>query len=96
MYSIYISAFEHSFAFELKESEGAWFELDAAHAEAGGFMMALNADREVYAVVTEPGGQAHYGTVGDIENDVLADNFGISSGEKYIFYEKPETKDYYV
>lgn len=96
---IYIRAvdgvFEEVFCFETQEEDGAWFELDGAEAEENGAVLSLNADREVYAVY-EKDGEKKYGTIGDDENEYEPDNFPFCDGETYLFYEKPETKDYYI
>ena len=94
--SISILAFDRAFIFDTEESEGARYELDHAVSVSEGWTLTLNADREVYACVAEPDGQKHYGTIGDEEDEVIPDNFGFCAGDRFFFYEKPETEEYYV
>ena len=96
MFSIQIIAFEQKFVFELREKECAWYDLDGSESHLSGWKMVLNADREVYAGLEMPDGSKHFGTIGDEENETIPDNFGIESGEEYIFYENPDTEEYYV
>ena len=112
MVVIWISSAENlfngCFRFSSESDEAAWYDFDGAvsreirtepetgSAESAGASLRLNADREVYAVYTAPDGTEHYGTVGDEENEFLADNFGVEPDMVYCFYEKPETKEYYV
>lgn len=99
MNCIYIKAadgaFPQIFCIETADSTGAWYELDGAEAVSQEAALFLNADREVYAVY-DCGGEKRYGTIGDSENDRESDNAPFSSGETYLFYEKPETKDFYI
>lgn len=88
--------FDGAFSFDVDPEGGAWYDLDGVTASCGSMKLRINADREVYGIFTNADGEEHYGTIGDADNEVLADNFGIEDGEIYYFYEKPETKDYYV
>lgn len=98
-FGIYIKAGAGSssvyFRFHTEREDGAWYELDHAVSNAGNETFYLNADREVYAVYTLSSGEKRYGTVGDDENETLADNDGFRSGETYLFYEDPSTEEYY-
>jgi len=84
------------FAFPLNREDDAWYCLDGRESRNGGETLVLNADRDVYAVYTAGDGSRHYGTVGDDDNRVLADNEGICPGDRYVFYEDPRTEKYYV
>lgn len=84
------------FDFPLKEDDDAWYCLDGRESNCAGETLRLNADRDVYAVYTDKNGTEHHGTVGDEDNKLLADNEGICAGERYIFYENPKARDYYV
>ena len=89
-------AFREVFTFPMESDTDAWYGLDGHIAQQDGAELRLNADREVYAIYTAPDGTMKYGTVGDEENDNLADNYPIEDGEVYYFYENPRTKDYYI
>lgn len=95
-YTIRILCGETMFEFPIREREDAWFSLDGAESSNGSEKLVLNADRDVYAVYTDENGEEHYGTVGDEENETLADNFSCSCDETYYFYENPMAKEYYV
>jgi len=96
MAKVIIRCFETDFIFETEGEDAAWYELDHAESFAGNKSLNLNADREVYAVFTDEDGTERYGTVGDSENEVLADNYPCEKDVIYLFYENPRTKDYYV
>jgi hypothetical protein len=88
--------FEETFRFLCGSDGGAWYELDGEQGLAGGSLLKIRADREVYAVYASPDGEERYGIVGDEEDEVLADNFPFLAGERYLFRERPETEEYYV
>jgi hypothetical protein len=89
-------AFPQVFSFPCADGGGAWYELDGAVTLSDGAALRLNADREVYAVYVSPDGEEMYGTIGDSEDPVLADNFPLGTGEEFLFYENPETEEFYV
>lgn len=84
------------FVFPLGEDDDAWYCLDGRESRNGSETLKLNADRDVYAVYTDKNGTEHYGTVGDEDNKLLADNEGVCAGDRYIFYENPKAKDFYI
>jgi len=84
-----------TFEFTMEEDD-CWYCLDGCQSVNGNETLLLNADREVYAVYTDGNGTKHYGTIGDIENETIEDNYPCSKGETYIFYENPRTEKYYV
>lgn len=93
---IRISCFDTIFPFDPHTDSPAWYDLDHAVSEVDGATLEINADRDVYAIYTAPDGTKHYGTIGDQEDQVLADNYPCDFDELYRFYENPRTKDYYV
>ena len=94
--AISIIADGHEFEFSHSDPTGAWYDLDGVSAKCEGWQLTINADREVYARLVTPDGIVHYGTIGDKEDEVLADNFPFRSGDRYRFYEKLETETRYV
>lgn len=93
---IKIQCFDRIFHFDPHTDSPAWYNLDHAESENEGAKLTLDADREVYAVYESPEGEKRYGTIGDAENETLADNYPCDFSETYLFYENPDTKEYYV
>ena len=96
MYEITINAHELVFYFPIEEESGAWYDLDNEDAYSDGWKLHINADRDVYASLTDPNGNIFYGTIGDAENELLADNFIMETSERYLFYDHPETEFSYL
>jgi len=94
--TIHIFCGNTEFCFELKQEFVAWYDLDGMQSQSGKATLKINADRDVYAEFVDEKGIIHYGTIGDKENELLADNYPCEQNEKYIFYENPKTKDYYA
>lgn len=96
MFTVLIECNDNVFEFILHSDSPAWYDLDGMESFNQDEKLRINADREVYAIYTDSFDTEHYGTIGDEENDTIPDNFPCESDCCYIFYEKPETKDYYV
>jgi len=92
---IKIQCFDQLFKFDPHTDQAAWYDLDHAISKKSGATLEINADRDVYATYTAPDGTKHYGTIGDEDNETLADNYGCEPEVTYRFYENPRTKDYY-
>jgi len=84
------------FEFAIDSEMVAWYDLDCMVVEKDGCILSINADREVYGIFTNQNGEKQYGTIGDMYNEVIADNYPCDENEVYIFVENPLTKDYYV
>jgi len=94
--TLYIRCGDTVFEFPLRENDDAWYCLDKLESINGDEKLRINADRDVYAVYTDRDGAEHYGTIGDDEDKVIADNSSCDPGTLYIFYENPEAKNRYL